>query len=108
MRAPAAGTGGAADAAGGRIRQGALRRGECGLFGKRPGENLQKPRGGEAVQARRQPVRPAPGAPPVPAPGAAEKVEWLYQGKNVEESQAPERAGAMRSKEEARCAQGCR
>ena len=33
-------------------------------------KNLQKPRGGEAVQARRPPVRPAPGAPPVPAPDA--------------------------------------
>ena len=33
-------------------------------------KNLQKPRGGEAVQARRQPVRPASGAPPVPAPDA--------------------------------------
>ena len=84
-----------------------FRHGNIGLRTQKIIGPTAHPRGGEAVQAHRQPVRPASGAPPVPAPGAAEKVEWLYQGKNVEESQAPKRAGAMRSKEKARCAQGC-
>ena len=48
----------------------ALRHRAGGLFAKRPGEKPAKAarRGGSA--SGRQPVRPASGAPPVPAPGA--------------------------------------